>query len=73
MAKSLVSCFFLTHGVEVNSIFWRDPVIPTGSLDPGITNSPFPNSGIGKTGPGLQSLNVNSERCRTTGVRIDNY
>jgi len=30
--------------------------IPPGSWDPGIRNSPIPNPGIEKTGPGLESL-----------------
>jgi len=31
-------------------------IIPPGSHNPGIRNSPIPNPGIEKTGPGLESL-----------------
>jgi len=44
-----------------------DPIIPPGSRDPGISNSPITNPGIEKTGPGLESLLLSNRALRALG------
>ena len=44
----------IISSIAVNPTSWQDPVIPV--WDSGITESSIPIPGIGKTGPGLQSL-----------------